>query len=402
MITKPTTGIESYCSAKGLPVACRYLPRARLPVGQARLCHIRELGFRLGSRKKIRTFLLLVFLLLLPHSAVAQGIVGEERGDLRIMFYNVENLFDTVDDTLVQDDEFLPGGERYWTPGRYRNKLNRLYKVIVALGGWKPPEIIGLCEVENRKVLEDLLQETPLSRYNYSIIHRDSPDKRGIDVALLYLEDYLTIIHTRNLPVTFASEPDWKTRDILSVKALTSSEDTIYLFVNHWPSRSGGQLETEGYRLAAASVLREEIDRIFTLNPEANVIAMGDFNDNPDDRSIRDLLSVDRELGFIVNERLYNLSQHREDQKVAGSYKYQMGWDLMDQFIVSARLLSEHSDLQVKRNGFRIFSPDFLLEEDDLYMGVKPFRTYFGFRYQNGFSDHLPVYIDLWKREENK
>ncbi len=358
-----------------------------------------SMWFHVVPRIGIKSFFLLAILLHLSYHSVAQGVAAEERGDLRIMFYNVENLFDTVDDPLTQDDEFLPDGERYWTPRRYRDKLTRLYKVIVALGGWRPPEIIGLCEVENRKVLEDLLQETPLSRYNYQIIHRDSPDDRGIDVAILYLNEYLTILQTQYLSIKVASEPEWKTRDIVYVKAQTSFADTLHLFVNHWPSRSGGQLETEDYRFAAARVLRDEIDRIFALNPASNVIAMGDFNDNPDDRSIRDVLGVESDPDFEGYMKLYNLSQYGKDQKVAGSYKYQMSWDLMDQFIVSGSLLSEHADLQVKRNGFRIFAPDFLLEEDELYLGVKPLRTYSGFRYQDGFSDHLPVFIDLWKRE---
>ncbi len=372
-------------------MAGRHLPWAWL-------CHLRDIWSHLVSSIETRTFLLSAIILLLPQFAVSQELAGEERGDLRIMFYNVENLFDTIDDPSTQDDEFLPHGDRYWTLRRYQNKLNRLYKVIVALGGWRPPEIIGLCEVENRKVLEDLLQATPLSRYNYQIIHRDSPDERGIDVCLLFLSEYLTILHSQYLPVTLDSKPEWKTRDIVSVEALTSSGDTLHLFVNHWPSRSGGQLETEGYRFTAARVLREGIDRIFALNPASHVIVMGDFNDTPDDRSIQDMLGVEREFGVVGYEKLYNLSRYGKDQKVAGSYKYQMNWSLMDQFIVSGKLLSEDEHLYVKRDGLRIFSPDFLLEEDEMNLGLKPFRTYFGFRYQNGFSDHLPVFIDLWEK----
>jgi predicted extracellular nuclease len=343
-----------------------------------------------------------VITLFLYQTGFSQAIPGEDRGDLRIMFYNVENLFDTTDDPSAQDDEFLPEGERHWTPMRYWNKINHLYKVVVALGGWRPPEIIGLCEVENRGVLEDLLKKTPLARYNYRIVHQDSPDERGIDVALLFLNEYLTVLSTRYIPVTIAGEPEWKTRDILYLAGMTAPGDTLHLFVNHWPSRSGGQLETEHYRLEAARILRQEIERIFADHPESNVIVMGDFNDNPGDQSIQDVLGVEREMSPVRHEMLYNLSRNQEDQKVAGSYKYQMSWDLMDQIIVSGKLLCEDEDLYVKRDGFRIFSPDFLLEEDKTNMGVKPFRTYSGFRYQNGFSDHLPVFIDLWEQIPGK
>lgn len=381
-------GKVSCCSAKGLPTAGRH--------------PLRDIWSHMVSRIETRSFFLLAITLFLYQTGISQEIVREERGDLRIMFYNVENLFDTIDDPSTQDDEFLPTGVRYWTPRRYRNKLTHLYKVIIALGGWRPPEIIGLCEVENRSVLEDLLQKTPLARYNYQIVHRDSPDERGIDVSLLFLPECFTDLATSYLPVTVAGEPEWKTRDILHLEGITVYDDTLHLFVNHWPSRSGGQLETEDYRFTAARVLRKEIDRVFALNPGSYVIVMGDFNDNPDDRSIQSVLGVESEIGLIGYEKLYNLSVNGEDQKVAGSYKYQMIWYLMDQFIVSGKLLCENGDLHVKENGFRIFSPDFLLEEDKTNMGIKPFRTYFGFRYQNGFSDHLPVFIDLWKQTNVK
>lgn len=363
---------------------------------------LRDKRFRIFELQAKRSFFLLVIASIIYQAGISQEPDREERGDLRIMFYNVENLFDTMDDPSTEDDEFTPRGERHWTPRRYQDKLIHLCKVIVAVGGWKPPEIIGLCEVENRAVLEDLLQETPLTRYNYQIVHQDSPDERGIDVALLFISDYITDLSARYIPVTTAREPGWRTRDILHLEGITAYDDTLHIFVNHWPSRSGGQLETEDYRFEAAAALRKEIDHTLMVDSGSKVIVMGDFNDNPEDRSIQDLLGVAKGMDQIGCKNLYNLSTCRGDQKVPGSYKYQMSWDMMDQFIVNGNLLRENGKLQVKKNGFRIFSPDFLLEEDRTYMGVKPFRTYYGFRYQNGFSDHLPVYIDLWKKSNQK
>jgi len=349
--------------------------------------------------KTTKLLFLPLFLLWFCQNVNTQEIVGEGRGDLRIMFYNVENLFDTVDDTLCQDEEFLPYGEKHWTPKRYMNKLNNLYKVVVALGEWRPPEIIGLCEVENRKVLEDLIHKTPLSQFNYEIVHQDSPDERGIDVALVFINEYFTLLQSQFLTVTSINDPDWKTRDILYVKGITTESDTLHLFVNHWPSRYGGQLETEDYRITAAMVLREKIDQVFAVNPEAKMIVMGDFNDNPIDKSIRIELGVESNGDYtaIRKDKLYNLPRTGEDKKVAGTHKYRMNWALLDQFIVSGKLLEGDSQLTIHPAGFTIFSPGFLLETDEINMGVKPFRTYVGFRYQDGFSDHLPIYIDILK-----
>ncbi len=172
----------------------------------------------------------------------------------KIMFYNVENLFDTYDDSLINDEEFLPEGDRFWNNHKYYSKLNNIYKVIVAVGGWQPPAIIGLCEIENRTVLNDLVNNTPLVKFEYQIIHKESPDRRGIDVGLLYRKELFQPISYEAIPINFPNNPESKTRDILYVKGIAEKSDTLNIFINHWPSRWGGQLESEDRRLFVASV----------------------------------------------------------------------------------------------------------------------------------------------------
>ncbi len=197
-----------------------------------------------------------------------------KRGEYRIMFYNVENFFDTYNDSLTHDDEFLPEGNRHWNTKRFNDKLNKLYKVIIAVGGWEAPEIIGLCEIENKYVLNRLIYDTPLSKFNYGIVHRDSPDIRGIDVALLYRRDKVRLLKEDFHNISFPWDPVKKTRDILYFKGL-AGKDTLHIFINHWPSRYGGQPETEAYRLYTSSVLRKNVDSIFNINKKSKLVITG-------------------------------------------------------------------------------------------------------------------------------
>lgn len=315
---------------------------------------------------------------------------GEDRS-YRIMFYNTENLFDTVDDSLTLDEDFTPAGKMHWTYQRYRTKLRYLYKVIVAAGASMPPDIIGLCEVENRKVLEDLVRGTPLNRYYYRIVHKDSPDKRGIDVALLYNAHRVKYLGSEFHHVI---KPGLFTRDILCCKALLGT-DTCYFLVNHWPSRSEGQIETDPDRFAAAKQLRLLADSIFSSHAMPKIIIMGDFNDEPADESLVDYLKVETDLNKPLCTVLYNLTLAPSTGTAKGTLKYQGQWNSFDQIIVSGSLLLSTKGLRVETGGYRIFSNMFLLTEDRRYNGFKPYRTYSGYKYHGGFSDHLPVYVDL-------
>jgi hypothetical protein len=329
----------------------------------------------------------LLFLLL---SLVVRGY-SQEAGfePVRIMFYNVENLFDISDDTLKDDDEFLPGGVMRWHRNRYNLKINSLYKTIIAAGEWNPPDLIGMCEVENRKVLEDLIYDTYLLKYNYGIIHEESPDLRGIDVCLLYRKDRIAVPYYRYCIPSGLKREDFRSRSILYVKAIINS-DTVHLFVNHWPSRRGGVLAMEDLRMKIAAMVRDKADSIMKTNSNgARIIIIGDFNSTPDDGEMKSL-TARHESG----PPLVNLSEPLAADG-SGSYRYMGTWEMIDQVIVSQSLLNSVNGLYTSDKMLTIFKPDFLLKKDPGYPGLTPFSTYRGYRYQGGFSDHLPVLLDL-------
>jgi endonuclease/exonuclease/phosphatase family metal-dependent hydrolase len=321
---------------------------------------------------------------------------------IRVMFYNVENLFDTFNDSLTKDDEFLPDGVKAWTYRRYEEKLNNIYKVITAVGGWEMPEVIGFCEVENRLVLEDLIKKTPLRKNQYEIVHENSPDSRGIDVALIYRKDKFKYIEHKAMPVVFPFDPTAKTRDILYVKGAVLGKDTLHIFVNHWPSRWGGQAKSEPRRLYVASVIRAKIDSLYKIEPNAKVIVMGDLNDYATDKSVVEVLKAKGTEAEVGATDLFNYMAGISKDWHIGTHKYQGHWGTLDQIIVSAPLLKEARVGKLYSHSASIFAARFLLEEDRRNMGLQPFRTYAGPRHIGGFADHLPIYIDLKFREEVK
>jgi len=310
---------------------------------------------------------------------------------LRAMFYNVENFFDTADDPTINDNAFLPEGSMRWTQKRYFEKRNNIYRVITHVGGWDPPAIVALCEVENRGVLEDLIRNTPLAKYPYNIVHQDSPDLRGIDCALLYRSDYLTSVAQQFIRVRFPDNRR-RTRDIVYAALRTNQGDTLHVFVNHWPSRSGGQRQSEPGRMLAATLLREKVDSIFSRNPMAKIVVTGDMNDNPTDKSLTAGLQALNDTALAKPSALFNLSFYKMKEPV-GTIKYQGKWSVFDQMIVSGGLLRGETRTDAERH--RIFKAPYLFEPDTRYQGVKPFRTYSGPRYLGGYSDHLPVYLDI-------
>lgn len=315
----------------------------------------------------------------------------------RLMFYNTENLFDIFDDTTKWDEQFLPEGDKRWTPKKYKDKLLKISKVILAVGEWRAPDIVGLCEVENRLVLEDLVKKTPLSELNYKIIHQESPDRRGIDVAMLYNPERFKVLSTSFIPINFSKEyARSKTRDLLVVNGVTSTKDTITVFINHWPSRYGGQFESEPKRLFLAKTVRGIVDSLFNINPRSNIIIMGDLNDTPQNKSVKTVLRAQISINEVLDTCLYDLTAN-PDSEIEGTHKYQGEWGVLDHVIVSGNLLKNKVDL----SGKLVYKKDFLLEPDDKYIGEKVFRTYIGFKYNGGFSDHLPIYLDLLPKSNN-
>ena len=291
--------------------------------------------------------------------------------EAQVVFWNLENFFDAKDDPLTQDEDFTPGGTYHHTYRRYEAKRNLISKGIIAIADQCDgvlPALIGLAEVENRGVLEDLLQNTPLAKGNYSVIHRESPDPRGIDVALLYDTGRFSVLARE-----FIRIEEFATRDILYVRGIfEESGDTVNVFVNHWPSKRSGDA-TDSRRETVAATLKE---KILSLPAKDHILVMGDFNDTPGSAVM---------TRFCDETGLKNIAASIENRD-SGSLKYQGKWELIDQFIVSSSLADIIEDCSVFRAGF-------LLEPDTSYLGVKPKRTYIGPRYNGGTSDHLPILL---------
>jgi len=345
-------------------------------------------------KKPLRFVSKVFFCFICVNSVVTVQQVGAQvqgKDYIRLMFYNVENFFDTEKDPTTNDRDFTPGGSMHWTVNRYKDKRNNIFKVIANVGEWDPPALIGLGEIENRGVLDDLVKNTPLARYPYRIIHKDSPDPRGIDVALLYRSDYLKCTGQQFIRVRFADNRK-RTRDILYATLCTNKNDTLHVFVNHWPSRVGGIRQSEPGRILAASLVRQKVDSIFRRNSLAKIVVTGDMNDGPLDKSLTSGLLALNDTALKKPSALFNLSAYKMKEP-GGTIKYQGKWSVFDQVIVSGGLL--RGSLRTGVDRYHIFKADYLLEPDNRYQGVKPFRTYTGLKYNNGFSDHLPVYLDI-------
>lgn len=311
-------------------------------------------------------------------------------------FYNVENLFDTLDTPGVSDTEFSPDGTRKWTPDRYREKLANLAKVISELGTELTPDgpvILGLAEVENRGVLEDLVREPAIAARNYQIVHYDSPDFRGIDVAFIYQPHYFTVLGSQaiNMALTNADSGRVVTRDMLHVHGLLDSQE-VHILINHWPSRRGGEKATRPMRNAAGAMNQFIADSLLLLNPKAGVIVMGDLNDDPVNPSVSRHLKGNSDKEIVRSGEFYN-PWTALYKKGIGTLAYRDAWSLFDQILVSESLLAK-KDNQFFYYKASIFNPSYLIQPMGHYRGY-PFRTFDFDEYINGYSDHFPVTIYL-------
>ncbi len=329
-------------------------------------------------------------------------LVSQQNIDtLRIISYNVENFFDTKHDEGKNDIDFTPEGNYRWTPDKYRKKQANIARVITAIGGWRTPGIVGLLEVENENALIALTKYSPLKNLQYKYIHKESPDARGIDVAILYQPRQFRPFHEEFLKIKFPDAPESKTRDILYAAGILRNNDTLHIFMNHFPSRLGGETSSEPRRIYVASVLRAKVDSIFGVSSNANIVIMGDFNDYPTNKSMNSVLKAVMPKDSISLTGLYNLHYRYQLKGEEGSHKYQGEWGMLDQIIVSGNLLAPSNSLFTDKDKAQIFKADFLLENDEKFLGKKPFRTYIGMRYHGGYSDHLPVYIDVAVKEKD-
>lgn len=300
---------------------------------------------------------------------------GQDSCRWRLAFWNVENFFDIHHDTLKNDYAFTPAGDNHWTHKRYLHKRNNIYKVLMDMSC---PEVVGLAEIENDHVLRELCLATPLRRFHYQFIHYESPDQRGVDCALLYRDDRFKVIDSYPINLSDSTD-DFYTRDILLVHGVINCNgitDSCLLLVNHWPSKLGGPT-ADRHRLRIAHLLLCTMDSLQQSHPQSLVLAMGDFNAAAQEEAIN--LGMEF-FGKETNSRgIHNLT-HRLPNC---SYKYQDTWSTIDQVFANKKLPVE------------IFAPDYLLVEDKRYLGTKPFRTYSGMRYQGGYSDHLPVIVNI-------
>ncbi|MBC8315166.1 MAG: endonuclease/exonuclease/phosphatase family protein [Bacteroidetes bacterium] len=309
---------------------------------------------------------------------------------LKVVFYNVENLFDTIDDKHKNDNEFLPGSKKNWDSEKYIQKIRNLGHVLYSIDNAELPAIIGFCEVENREVLEDLIRFSPLAGSPYEIILEEGSDPRGIDVALIFRSDRFSCLSHQAI----SSSNHSRSRHILYVKLLGPAEDTLHLFVNHWKSRFGGEKKTRPKRMENAILLREVIDSLFALDTKTNILIMGDMNDEPDDESIILGLEALPITKKPETGELYNLF-YRSFKEGEGTIWYK-DWDLFDQIIVSGNLL-----ITKRKNRPHIDSPygfimnkHWMLYKNNFGENI-PLRSYRGGKYLKGYSDHLPVYTIL-------
>jgi len=336
--------------------------------------------------------LLIISIVLLSACNSSKEYVNNDgKRTYRIGFYNVENLFDLENNPDKIDDDFTPEGRNNWNQERYTKKINDLARVIEAM---KYPAILGVCEVENQAVCKDFCEKTSLSAKGYGVVHYESPDKRGIDNAFLYQKKAFRVLSSNNIRIEFPAgmleEEDYKTRDAIYVRGIFHKKDTFHFFVNHWPSRRGGLEKSEPKRTYVAKQIRKEVDAIYQKSPKANIVIMGDFNDEPTNKSLQEVLGATMDRSACQPTGLYNLMSNL-DKEGKGSYNYRGNWNMLDQLIVSCNLANDRG---YSFSEPVIFKADWMIYKDKKY-GDKPNRTYGGPNYYGGFSDHYPIYVDF-------
>lgn len=340
------------------------------------------------------TFIFHVLLPVLFIFTISSARAQKNIGIYSVAFYNVENLFDTTHDESIDDIEFTPKGAKQWTPEKYQKKLRNIASVIHLLAKEhcpSGPAAIGLAEIENRGVVEDLIQTGELSKMGYKIVHTDSPDKRGVDVALIYNPQLFQVTSYMAYPYHLPDNPEFRTRDQLLVSGKLAG-DPFHIIVNHWPSRYGSK--SSALREHAASICKHIADSIYQADPDAKIVIMGDLNDDPTDKSCRVVLNAKKRQKDVKPGGLFN-TMWGFYEKGIGTLSYQNKWSLFDQIIISESLLgNDRSTLKFWKS--EIFNREFLHQKEGKYKGY-PLRTFSGDTFQNGYSDHFPVILYVAK-----
>lgn len=314
---------------------------------------------------------------------------------LTLAFYNAENFFDTVDDPNKNDNEFLPSALSKWDNKKYYNKIRKVAQVIDStVGGIGLPDAVGFCEIENKKVLEDVIAKSQLKNKHYQALCTTGLDERGINVGFIYDKTQFDFIAVAELNATNPNIQNYKTRNILFVTlAFKNTKETVYFFINHWPSRRDGEKETELKREYAAKILRNKVDELVTQKPNSKIIIMGDLNDTPENNSILTILQANSNPK-TKTKQLYN-PYFELNAKNEGTHLHKKEWQVFDQIILSQSFL-QSKNLSFKKGNAFILKKDFVLFHNKKNGDVQPNRTYgFGNRYYNGYSDHLAVYLNL-------
>lgn len=318
---------------------------------------------------------------------------AQTKNPITVAFYNCENFFDTKDDPNKKDDEFLPESSMKWDETRFMNKLQKVAQVLDStVAGEGLPALVGLVEIENKEVLEDLVSKSQFKTKSYGVLATDSPDERSIDCGLLYDKSVFTLVDFKELNATNLKLGDYKTRNILFATLKATNGDVFYVFVNHWPSRRSGETESEPRRIYAAEQVRNKINELQKKDAKAKVIVMGDFNDHPTDKSILNTLKASdapKDKGD-----LYNAYQTLDAAK-QGTHYYDKEWRVLDQIIVSQSFIGAKKGYKFDPKNAHILRKDFVLFKNNKTGEEKPNRTYSGEKYYNGYSDHLSVYITL-------
>lgn len=350
----------------------------------------------------VATGLLALFLLASCTPKKAAVAASNEKVNVQlacVAFYNLENLFDTIDSPDVNDFEYTPNGPNKWNGHKYRSKLQRMSYAISQIGLDRSPvgaAIIGVSEIENRGVLEDLVKQPAIADRSYEIVHYDSPDRRGVDVGLLYNPRLFTVVNSASHRLVMPDRPDFLTRDQLLVSGYLLGEK-IHVIVNHWPSRYGGEQASRPNRVAAARLTKSIVDSVYRTEPKAKIIIMGDLNDDPFNASTAEVLQARRKADEVKPGGLYNTMWHIYDKGV-GSLGYQGQWNLFDQIIISSYLL-DAPITELKYWKSEVFNRSFLTHQEGRDKGV-PLRTHSRGVWLNGYSDHFPTLIYLVKKAE--
>lgn len=312
-----------------------------------------------------------------------------------VAFYNLENLFDTINNNGKYDKEFSPEGSYRWDGKKYWSKIKNISYAISQMPNKLTPQgpaVIGVSEIENITVLQDLVKADAIKDKNYQIVHHDSPDARGVDVGLLYNPSMFRVINVTNHRLVVPELPYFKTRDQMCVVGLLGGS-RVAVIVNHWPSRRGGEKESSWLREAAASLSKSIADSLYKVDPNIGVIVMGDLNDDPNNKSVAEVLGASKKKEDAGKGGFYNPFWEKLDKGI-GSYIYRGHWDLFDQIIVNKNLVDGAGGL--KYYGAEVLNRQFLLQSDGQYKGY-PHRTFSSGAWSNGYSDHLPTEIFLIK-----